>query len=279
MPLLAHRSQRAGTAGFTLLELMIVVMIIGVLASLLIPAISSIRSQADLTECKNNLRGIGRSIKAWQMEHNKPDDIFPAYLGRLISYSEGLGDDINPAIFVCPFDPSKGKGHSGRAQGGDWGNFSYLYERERNHPEHPIDLSYMYEVSGAQWVRTAAGEDPQPGDIDHWIDTAPLDTPPAGESAWHAVDGDWDTTRSAITWTWADYKRWQQAHGNYRDASWTVHAPWPKSQIPIVRCFHHFNWQPVQAHKHMKEVWNLGWDCQHIYQSSPQWEADFSDNY
>ncbi len=259
-------------AGFTLLELLIVIMIIGVLAGLLIPAVSSIRGQADLTECKNNLRGIGRCIKTWQMEHNQPDDIFPAYLGRLVSYSEGLGDDINPKIFVCPFDPNQGTSASGRASGGDWGEFEYLYERERDHPDHPIDLSYMYEVSGAMWVRDGMDGNPKSNEIHAWINIGLVDP------SWHAVDGEWSSDPSQVTWTWADYKRWQQAHGNYQDAAHQDPAPWPKSQIPILRCYHHFNWQPTKSHEHAKEVWNLGWDCQHIYQTQPHWESQFNDH-
>ncbi|MEM9187046.1 MAG: DUF1559 domain-containing protein [Planctomycetota bacterium] len=45
--------------GFTLVELLVVVSIIGILVALLFPALSAARASAQKTECQNNLRQIG----------------------------------------------------------------------------------------------------------------------------------------------------------------------------------------------------------------------------
>jgi prepilin-type N-terminal cleavage/methylation domain-containing protein/prepilin-type processing-associated H-X9-DG protein len=62
------------TRGFTLLELLLVISIIAILASLLMPAIGVARQKADSIVCANNLKTIGASVQLYLGDHS---NMFP----------------------------------------------------------------------------------------------------------------------------------------------------------------------------------------------------------
>jgi prepilin-type N-terminal cleavage/methylation domain-containing protein/prepilin-type processing-associated H-X9-DG protein len=70
-----------GKQGFTLIELLVVIAIIGVLASLLLPALGNAKEQAKLTKCFSNQKQIGI---AFQLYGDDNDTRFPP----LASYQE-----------------------------------------------------------------------------------------------------------------------------------------------------------------------------------------------
>jgi prepilin-type N-terminal cleavage/methylation domain-containing protein/prepilin-type processing-associated H-X9-DG protein len=67
---LSVSTRRMTRQGFTLVELLTVVAIIGILAGILIPLLGRIRTSAKATVCRSNLRQIGTSVQLYAQDKN-----------------------------------------------------------------------------------------------------------------------------------------------------------------------------------------------------------------
>ena len=74
-------------SGFTLVEILIVVAIIGVLAAIAIPSFVHARTKSQATACINNLRQIECAVQQFALERGK-------HLGDTVNYPE----DVTPYI-------------------------------------------------------------------------------------------------------------------------------------------------------------------------------------
>ncbi len=89
--------------GLTLVELLVTVAIVGILVSLMLPAVQSMRESARRTQCGNNLRQIGVAVQLHESRHR-------AFPYTALNYGDGTGR-VFPAIaphrfLVADLDPA-----------------------------------------------------------------------------------------------------------------------------------------------------------------------------
>lgn len=91
----------AGQRGFTLLELMIVVAIIGILAGILIPNFTHARAQAQTAACEANLREIATAFELYYADNQ----VYPTGSNTKIVANTIASGGVN-YLNTVPQDPS-----------------------------------------------------------------------------------------------------------------------------------------------------------------------------
>lgn len=95
-------------SGFTLIEILTVISIIGILAALLVPALSSAREKGRLVGCASNLHQIGIAMFSYASDYQThlPIAQYPLQNGGTMTWYTALtnGGYASPKVFQCPDD-------------------------------------------------------------------------------------------------------------------------------------------------------------------------------
>lgn len=212
---------RRRVAGFTLVEMIVVIAIIGVLIAILVPAIWAMRQRSRRTKCQSNLRQIHLALLNYRDDNTYTDaDYFPYRLTYLVRDDLGYLDK-NPKIFLCPFDGTNG------AEGGKPPKSASQFAEtdEPGKPARPGERPscYMYEFSGAtcSWDWKSIGAPPYPKTATYF------DVDNSGTISWGEVK--WKQMNYGDTWLHADETEYNKCELK----------GYPKSLFPVLRCFWH----------------------------------------
>jgi prepilin-type N-terminal cleavage/methylation domain-containing protein len=100
-------------AGFTLVEIMIVVAIIGMLAAIAIPNFVSAREKAQATTCVNNLRIVDDAKALWALEAKKNSTDIPtgadlqSFVGRGTAGQLPTCPNDSASTFATSYNPNE----------------------------------------------------------------------------------------------------------------------------------------------------------------------------
>lgn len=114
------KSHRSGARGFTLIEILVVVVIIGILGAVIVPNLLGRPDQARVTAAQSDLRNLGNALDIYRLDNFQ----YPSTeqgLEALVSRPSGFPEpqNYNPDGYIksLPTDP--------------WGS-PYIYERTSN---------------------------------------------------------------------------------------------------------------------------------------------------
>ncbi len=100
---------RTKDKGFTLVEILIVVVILGILAAIVIPQFSEASTEARLNSLQSNLQTMRSQLSLYSIQHNDTaptsHETFTAQMTAQTNISGAVGTDFGPYLQSVPRNP------------------------------------------------------------------------------------------------------------------------------------------------------------------------------
>ena len=144
---------RRSQSGFTLIEIMVVVVILGILAALVVPQVMNRPDQAKVTVAKGDIKAIGAALDMYKLDNFA----YP-------STQQGLEALVSRPSGNPPAKNWNKDGYLKKLPVNPWGN-PYQYESPGQHNQNSFDL-WSWGSDGSP------GGDGTGADIGNWVDDA-----------------------------------------------------------------------------------------------------------
>jgi len=100
-----RKQPRSGTAGFTLVELLVVIGVIALLISILLPAINRAREKANTIKCAANLRSLGQGLSMYIAQSGHYPGAYAQFYYAVWPTRVRTALGGNRDVFNCPSRP------------------------------------------------------------------------------------------------------------------------------------------------------------------------------